>query len=432
MPLFFSEEVPTQNKYDYTAPMEKRDKQFYFLWCVISFITIVISTQFTMITKENADKVTFIEGVSQSNGINDYHIIYHLTKATIHAKRLAVYLNIYDESDKNHELEEKFALESVIDVKIGNTKSRIHRSYSSIPYGRTELMTTTASNISLAIGQVFLTGVFRNTTKMQILEIHNSKEFERLSYIVSKAFSFECSIVLFIFAFLVINNTASVEATQVIGLILMTSTTISLLLFNNYHSSKFHLIELFFKGETQSLTYLVLFTISTTYMSSTKVIPTLVIGVIFIISDGVFMLTSDSIVLGKLFDNNDAVWIFFFVTSIIFKITMMTMTLHHLLFAYFQTGSSYVKTKIFVTVIVLVIVSLPRMITMAYIANENISTSSIAFLSDYIIQAVGSILIIGLVWPTIDYDASSGANIIHATSQEDLVELFGDSQIGDL
>ncbi|EAX95773.1 hypothetical protein TVAG_037060 [Trichomonas vaginalis G3] len=382
-------------------------------------------------TKQNADEVHYIEGVSSFSESNDYNCIFFLTKQTSKAKRLAIYLNVYDSNNSVDPYDEYFALESVIDVSIGNTKTRIHRSYSSIPYGRTELMTTTGNNISHVIGQIFLTGRFRNTTKIQIIEIHNSIRFERLSYIISKAFSFECSIVLFLFAFLLANNYSPIEPTQILALLLIASTTILLLLFNNYHTAFMHAVELFFKGETQSLTYLTLFAISTTYIPSSKTIPSLIIGVIFIISDGIFLLTSDSLVLARLFDSNYAIWMFFFAASIVFKITMLTMTMHHLIFAYFQASTSQ-KTNIFITIVILIIVALPKMISIAYVANENLSVSSISFLSDYIIQAVGAILIIGIVWPTIDFDASSGATIKRAKSQEDLVELFGSSQLLDL
>lgn len=427
----FQEEMGRKVKFQFASSIERKDRNFYITWSIISFITIIISVLFAMVTKQNADEVHYIDGVSSSNQYNDYYMIFHLTKEASIAKRLAVFLSITDTNKTIDHINDKFALESVIDISIGNSKTRIHRSYSSIPYGRTELMITTGTNISHATGQVFLTGTFGNSTKVQIIEIHNSLRFERLSYIVSKAFSFECSIVMFLYAFLLLNNSNAIEMTQLLALALISLTTVSLLIFNNYHTAFMHIFELFFKGITQSLMYLTLFAISMTYYVTTSMLPSLIIGLIFIISDGIFLLTSDSIVLSRLFDNNDAIWMFFFATSIVFKITMMTMTLHHLLFAFYQSAT-YQRTNIFVTIVILLIVALPRMVIMAYIANENLSISSISFLSDYIIQAVGAILIIGIVWPTIDYDASSGATIIRPKSHEDLVELFGDSQISDL
>ena len=404
----------------------KREFNRSILTIFIISIIIFFSTIFFYNYISYSDKFIEIKGIDRIEHDGSYYMIASIPKISTDTYFSSIYLHLHS---NNYQENQEYSIEAIFNCYLNNNKSLIiQQNIPSLYFGKSELLNTGIPNYNIMIVQLFMKGNFKNNISISLIQTFISKEFQILLNKIKIILLISLLIILIFYFLNFLIFKKFKEITQYLSLFSLIFTLISIYFFGKNNNITNHSIDLLFRGFISSFNLITLFGLSYTYISGDNLSATLIISTLFLICDAFRSLTTDTFILSQYFDNNGVIWVFFFSTSIVSKISIILIIFHHLIYAYLY-GPLKSRIKIILLSIISFIYIIPKVLRLLYLATKENESSSINFFCDFFLQYIISCLISLFEWPTIDYDVDTTTSISQYSIKDDntFIGLFGDA-----
>jgi len=408
------------------APFGKKQKQRFF-WTFFSSSFVIISSVFFTYTKsEFSDLSTVISGIDRFDHLKEYYMVGYLPRNSNYSvfSQISLFIDCQDPRET-----ENYALEAIFTISRKNeNRIIINQNIPSVICGFTELYSSGFPQFDVMAYQIFLKGEFHRNNSISMRLRRSSPSFIERVFHFKYVLIFSLAIILVSFVASLVIIEQYIEINQYIALISMLSTLISVYLFGSNENIYMHCADLIFRGISASTNLVSIFCLSYTYVSGDNIAATLTLLSLFIIADGIRSLTTDTFVLAEFFQNNGVIWVFFFSTSIVTKISLILLVSHHLVYA-FLFGPLHSRFRVFLTAIVCFVCISPRIFRLGHLAVTENENSALNFLCDILMQVIVCSLVSVLVWPIKDneIETTTSTEKFHITDDESLAGLFGRS-----
>lgn len=365
----------------------------FIILCGFSYFSAFI---FSFKNYETCDKITLIEGVECTNKDGAYYIIGSLPRTTQFTYSSSLFIKIDTKS-------ENFADQYLIDA-LFNTMNKtfdIRESIQTTNYGMSQLFTTSVQRVEPVVAQIYINGDISNITKAQLILIENTPEFFKSSLFIKKiVFSVMVVITLLycVMAFIVRPKMRRTE-TLIILFSLVLGCIASYPIYNGYNevSQSRYMFHVIIEGAFPAANLIALVCICYRFVSDDSIGAVLIISLLFVLSESMRSLTSDSFLLSDYFDGNDVFWIFFFTISIVSRVCLIALVFHHLSYAFIYSFADRISVLLHFFVAVFAVV--PRIAQIMNLTMISHFNSSVDFFCESIAEPFTVICLAIIHWP---------------------------------
>ena len=312
----------------------------------------------------------------------------------------------------------KFTVDANLTCISEKTTKIINENLISVPTEFNELYTTWFPEYKQMILELLISGPTVNeNTEVSLFIVRNTKEFATLADQINRTLCLVSLLTLLFYAlYVLIFSKGNVSYLQFLSFLTLLSTIIANLSYNHKEgitelSNTSNWLYLISKGALSAINIFVLFCVSLMFTGTDNRSTTTLIGIVFIFAECVCDLTTDSYVLSELFDSNGLVWVFFFSSSMLTKISLICLSVKNIIHAI--TKSQTFNQKLYYSFYLLyaALLVVPAVIRALLMIQRGFQSSCVNFFCNYIAQATAAFLFVQLAWP------------VYSKEREDLADL---------
>jgi hypothetical protein len=297
--------------------------------------------------------------------------------------------------------------------------------------GFTELFTSWYPEYKQIIIEMHVSGKeVTKDTRVSLLVVKNTKAFAKL---MNKFNHIIClvslTILLFYALFALIFGRGHITVLQFLTIILLILNVVANFKYNHDTeeiTSLANSMLLLTRGALFASNIFALFVASMKFANSENKGTAIIIGVIFIIAEAMCSLTTDSYVISEYFGNNGLVWVFFFSTSMISKVSLILLTIKNIIISIILAPLRRQKFYLSFYLFTIVLLTIPYIYRSANLIIKGYQNSCINFFCDYIIQAIVTFIFVQLTWPAYskEQDDLTDMSLHHFDIQRDMSVQF--------
>ncbi|EAY15717.1 hypothetical protein TVAG_187680 [Trichomonas vaginalis G3] len=192
---------------------------------------------------------------------------------------------------------------------------------------------------------------------------------------------------------------------KVLSVIILTVTYIANLHYNHTGEEDElsiikHAIFLMVRGVHGAINLVSIFCISMYFFSREGLGTALLIAALYVLTEAMTAITTDSFIVSYFFDNNGIVWVFFFSTSIISKVSFFILACHHLIMIAVQTTIKRKRLYMYFYSILLLLLIIPQLARASLIIYEGYQSSLMNFICEYVAQYIFVLFFCLVSWPS--------------------------------
>lgn len=398
---------------------------------IAAIVTALISFSliFSFLSRFTSDEVSYIKG---TNVIQPSGALYFISSAAQFSTSnyfYSIYANFEGTSKSNDSGTPKFSIDA--NLTCISDKKTITLNENTISAGMTELYTSWFPEYKQMIIELIVTGKeITKDTHASLIIVKNTKDFAKLMDSLNRIICLvSLTILLFYTLYSLIFGRGHMTILQVITLILLSLNVIANFPYNHGKTeitSSANCMSLLTRGALFSTNIFALFVASMKFAGSDNKGTAMLIGVMFIIAESMCTLTTDSYVMSEYFGNNGLVWVFFFSTSIISKISLILLTIKNIITSILIAPQKRQKFYLSLFCFATVLLVSPYIYKSINLVIKEYQNSCINFFCDYIIQAIVTFIFVQLTWPTYSkqQDDLTDISLHHFDLQRDMSVQF--------
>ena len=284
----------------------------------------------------------------------------------------------------------KFHNNSILETK---------QSIPSISKGITDIFSSDIYRNGIYMIQIFLAGNITNIDSISLILIENTSFFIKFINKIQQNIFYLSIFLLIIYSLsLLLEKKFKIQIRHLLTLI-----SIIFLIISSYPNFKFryntnifYCLSISFKGILTSYNLYVLFLTSYSLIGGDSFSSTFIIFLMFIISESMKNLTSDTMILIDFFDNNGIIWVFFFCISIISKVLINFLIIYYLIYSFYINKNLLIILYFIGSLFSI----LPEIIQILLFIFKNFYFKNIKFFTDLLIGLFLTLFFIIINWPT--------------------------------
>jgi len=386
LPIQFSQHVKVNFK-----------REIYSL--ILVFLVICSFFIYTIGNFNNSSLTQTIYGNYRNQSDGTLYYIISLPKPPQYHHHWALYLDM----EVNNGLDSNvFSIDAIFSSKQGKNKIKETRnSIPSVSSGVAELLKTEIPRQGLYFIQLLITGNVSQIISLKAILIESSRDYSNFSKVVQRR-AFYLAVIVFSI-YLVAFASVGKQSIKVSHFFVLLSLLLSV--FATYPDVTFktgvtkpYCASLIVRGAFSGLNLVALFAISYSIIGGETVVASLIIACVFVLSEAMRYLTSDTSILSEIFENNGIIWVFFFSISILTKVSIILMIINHLFFA-FKKFNGKNRQSIAFYLFFATISIIPRLMHLFYLAMYPIVNYLFEYFCEMVSGLISSVVMAILFWP---------------------------------
>ena len=413
-------EKPTND----TKPTKVKLDFLRFFIAIIGFVFIGVLLVLFFLS-DTSDEHTIITGTHflQPDG----RLLFSTTGATF--ERTNYFSSIYIKIDTDRFVaQQSFSVNATFTCQSPTTTAIFSENITQMPIGEAELYTTWFPIYHSMIVEANIEGPLYNSTQVSLFVVKMKEPFAYRTITMNTVIRIATLLILlFYLLFFVVYWRTHLGFLQIFTIVVLVTTFVANLPFNHgtpYLSVTKHAFYLLFKGSLSAVNIVALFGAAMFYYSTENLATALLIAFVYIFAEAICALTTDSYIQANVFDNNGIVWVFFFTSSIISKVSLTILSGHHFIQCAINAQHQRKRTYYIFFFISLLVLITPIIMRAFLMIIQGYQNSGVNFFCDYIVQFIFVVMYTQLCWPTItkSYDPNHVNELMRLGSRDFALE----------
>ena len=324
--------------------------------------------------------------------------------SNVHFDKNNYFLSIYVRIRPSEPIDSPtFSLSAQLTCQSKTKTSVVQENLSLFQSGDAELYTSWfPAYHSMAI-ELLVEGPVDKNTQITLMIVKTKKDFAEATKSISKliVLGVICNVVIYIMHITVYKSRfGSLELCVVLLLFTQIAANIYYVKSNGKLKLSKHCISLLLRGISSAAEIVAVFVASLFFFSTENMATAMMIAFMFILSEAFCDLTTDNYVLSEIFDNNGLIWIFFFSSSIISKICLIILSIHHYVECVLNTTKTKTRAYFIIFLLVIVCLILPYLYKFFMMISAGYQSSATNYFCYYLSSYLIIIVFVQLCWPT--------------------------------
>lgn len=305
-------------------------------------------------------------------------------------------------------VEDKVSILAILTCQGKSIPKTIADTFLTTPSGEAELYTSWYPIYESIVVELYITGAASKDIKPYLFVVKSTEKSAQKMNSINSIFRFLTIsyLILYVLSYIFYSNRHP-ELPRVLSLIILIVAFVANLNYN--HSADEdklsifkHTIFLMVRGIHGAVNLASVFALSMHYFSPENLGTAFLIAALYVVTEAMTAITTDSFIVSYFFDNNGIVWVFFFSTSIITKVTFTILTYHHLIMTAVQTSMKRKRIYMYFYSALLTLLVIPQIIRASLIIYNGYQSSMMNFVCEYVVQFIYVIFFVIIAWPSFE------------------------------